>query len=111
MWQYLFRVKFTEFLGMWKWDEICFYILAFILFYGIMGWIGIVLWVLFIAGLGEWLQGGMMGESGRYYFPTEEPPKNTCSAGIENCTICNNEYSHDFNLRYEASLKWWEKII
>jgi hypothetical protein len=110
MYKYIFKVEFSEFLELIKWDEICFYILAFILFYGILNWIGIILYPFFIYLTG-YLGDGACGESGlQGYFPYEVYPPNTCSANIEDCQICDNPYEHDFNLRYNENLKWWQKI-
>jgi hypothetical protein len=43
------------------------------------------------------------------YSPPDIEYNRTCSAGIEGCKICGNEYSHEFNKEYNDKFlrKWY----
>lgn len=111
MWKYIWGITFKEFLSTVRWADIFFFIFFLTMGYSLGSWFG-----LFIAWVFCYLMGraedGAVGDVWNE-FPDEEYPPNTCSAGIEDCKICQRTYIHDheFNLKYYQSLKWWNKII
>ena len=92
-----------------RWKELGFIIVLFVFFYIIFGWFGIIL-APFFHYLMATMEGGAVGDIDNEY-PAEEYPPNICSAGIEGCKICDNEYEHTFNETYQNSLKWWDKML
>ena len=88
-----------------RWKELGYYVILFTVSYLFLGWWGIVLAVI-IDQLNH-LQGGPV-EGG---YSQKEYPPNTCSAGIEGCRICDNEYDHEWNEKWESQKKWYEKIL
>lgn len=97
--EYITEVSFAHFREIIKWGDIVFFLMSFIIFCKIFGWIGFIIAFIFIWLMGR-LEGGAVGDLWGDY-PKEEYPPNTCSAGIENCEICDNEYTHEFNEKYE----------
>ena len=101
---------FKEFFFSINKEEVVFVVMYPLISGLIWGRIGIILAVvsfiffdkLFIVG-GSWI----IPEE---YMDFGEEIINKCSAGVEDCRICNNEYSHEFNFYYKKSLKWYQKI-
>ncbi len=108
-WEYIFGITFKEFFSLIRWSTIVFLIVVPFVGYQIWGVVGGVGGWIFCYLMGQALDGAVADLWNE--FPTEEYPPNTCSLGIEGCKICNNEYSHEFNVKYQKSLKWYEKII
>ncbi len=91
-----------------RFREIGFMIVLFFFCIGMFGlWLGSLIG-LAIHFLTAHLEGGavadILGE-----FPKEKFPPNTCSADIKDCQICNNEYTHEFNLEYDKGNRKWYK--
>lgn len=108
-WEYIWGLPFKEFLSLVRWSTIVFMFISLIVGYAMFGWIGILIgWVFFylMAQSDDGAVADVWNE-----FPPEEYPPNICSENISNCKICNNEYEHSFNVKYEKSLKWWERIL
>ncbi len=86
-----------------RWREL-FTLLALILIgFLLFKWIGILIGIL-VFSFSANLEGGAVADVFHEY-PKEEFPPNTCSAGIEGCKLCNNEYSHEFNEAYSRKFK------
>ncbi len=108
--EYITGLTFKEFFLGIRWNEVAFVVIYPLISGLIWGRIGIILAVtsfiffdkLFIVG-GPWI----IPEG---YMNFREEIINKCSAGVEDCRICNNQYSHEFNFNYEKSLRWYEKI-
>lgn len=101
-WKYYF-FSVVDFI---RWAELIFSVFSFIVFHLLFGWWGIIPFLIF-----DWLnhlQGGLMGDLSIH--PPKEYPENKCSKEIKNCRLCNNPYSHEFNVKYQKSLKWYEKL-
>jgi len=88
-----------------RWWELLFIVVVFIVFYTLFGWFGIILAPFFHYMMAT-IQGGAVADIFNEY-PDEKFPPNKCSAGIRNCQICNNEYSHEFNESYKVKRKWY----
>ncbi|MEK7128484.1 MAG: hypothetical protein AAB933_02905 [Patescibacteria group bacterium] len=103
-------ITFIEFLIDIHWREVVSVILIFLVFSLLWGW-----WGMFIGTFFCIISNFSFNSWGAWFLPDEylEPPpevKNECSAKIEGCRICNNEYNHEFNFKYEKGLKWYQKI-
>lgn len=101
------RTSWEHFKDYFFFENIAFTLIALALLTLFFGWWGI-LWTLL-------LKEALLVEGGNFIdlvrYPEPEPPKNICSAGISDCQLCDNPYSHEFNVKHYQSLKWWEKMI
>jgi hypothetical protein len=101
------KLCWKDFLKAVRWYDLIFWNSLVIIFYLWLGWIGVII-VLF---MDYW----SLAVSAPMIFPGEsfEKPEyhRECSAKIKGCKICKNEYSHEFNEKYQKTLKWYQKII
>lgn len=107
-WEYI-KDCFQGIIDFIRWGELGALILLTTIGFMTLGWLGILLALLFYGATGQ-LQGGMVGDFFNEY-PDEEPKRKKCSAGVENCRVCGDGYDHTFNVEYEKHLKWYEKIM
>lgn len=106
IWEYIWGIPFKEFLGTVRFSTIFFIIICLGIGYLTFGYIGILVGYAFAYLMGRAGDGAVADLWGEFY--KEEYPPNTCSAKIENCKICDNEYSHEFNETYERENRWWK---
>ena len=102
----LYNERIRDFI---RWYELGWIIVSFTFFYLVWGWWGILFAVIL-----DWLnhlEGGPCADAFDIYPDNEVKYNWKCSANIEDCKLCNNEYDHEFNVKYNESLKWYEKII
>jgi len=89
-----------------RWENLIFWSGAVVIGHLILGWVGVII---------VWLMDYFSTEVSSPFIFKDELPIETyerkCSAGIENCQICHNEYDHYFNEEYEKTLKWYNKIL
>ena len=78
-----------------RWKEVAYYVTMFTVLIVWLEWWGLLLAIV-LDSLNH-LEGGPV----IYDDTREEYPPNTCSAGVADCTICNNPYSHEFNASYK----------
>lgn len=106
LWEYIFGVSFKQFLEAWEWQNLLVTIFLCGFLFSFMGFWAIIP-ILIVSrdmegGFASWI-----------IFERPEETKeikeiqNKCSAGIENCKICDNEYSHEFNIEYEKYNTWY----
>lgn len=105
-WEY-YREMIQDISDFIRWGELIFLVSTLLIGYALWGWKGVI--VALIVNQLNHLQGGLMLDINNEY-PTLDR-KQPCSAGVKDCEICGNGYLHDFNARYNASLKWYQKII
>lgn len=107
-WEVFWGVSLKDFLGGVMWKEVAVVVLIPVALFLLWGWWSIVADIIFF-----WFFSSVAGTWGvMVWSPSEEDEPeiiNKCSAGVEGCRICNNEYSHEFNYKYEKGLKWYQK--
>ena len=93
-WKYCFKHWWNDLIW---WEALKVNFWVFLISFIVLRWWGIILAVIFL-NLME-LQGGPVANM---HLNQPPPPvyNNKCSAGMEDCKICNNEYNHEFNLKY-----------
>lgn len=102
-------ICWKAFLDCIRWYDLIFWTSAVIIGYLIWGWIGVIIVLLMDYFSSE--------VSAPFIFHGDKQEKpiyhRKCSAGIENCKVCNNEYDHEFNVKYNEKFrkKWYQKII
>lgn len=100
------RFCWKAFAGAIRWADLKFWCSAVVISYLLLGWIGVIIVLI--------MDYFSLEVAAPFIFFDEMPEEiyeRTCSAGIEDCKICGNEYDHEFNVEYQKSLKWYQRII
>ena len=101
---YWTKEQLWAFVDFFRWKEIGIIYIPTIIIYHFSGWwaLGYYIFIQLLENVGG---GTLIG----YY--EEEPTREPCSAGIEDCPICGNGYKHEWNVERRQVLKWYEKCL